>query len=260
MTALLQALPPVLSGAGVPAAIVFLRVAAAVSLMPGLGETAVPVRVRLALAIGLTLAVWPAVPGLGGLAGGGPQPAALRCLFTETAAGLVIGLSLRLMVLALQTAGTMIAQATSLAQMFGGAGAEPMPAASHLMVAAGLALAMTFGLPVRAAGTLIGSSDLWPAGGLPDAAALRDCGLAAVSRSFGLAMSLAAPFLVAGLLANLALGAVNRAMPQLMVMMIGAPAMMLGVIGLMALAVPVGLGLWVRALLAVTDAPFAAGP
>ncbi len=60
-------------------------------------------------------------------------------------------------------------------------------------------------------------------------------GLAQVSRSFALAFSLAAPFVIAGLLYNVALGVINRAMPQLMVAMVGAPAITLGGIALFAL-------------------------
>src|SRR5690606_13126640 len=116
------------------AALVFLRVGAAVALFPALGEQMVPQKVKLAAALAITLAVAPAVsaaeapPGL-------PLPFA-----AEAAAGLVLGFGLRLMILGLQTAGTIAAQSVSLAQMFAGTGPEPQPIVANLLVLAGLAL------------------------------------------------------------------------------------------------------------------------
>ena len=105
----------------------------------------VPVRVKLSLALAFTAIVAPAVS-----AAVAPHTATaealLTCLATETLIGLTLGLVLRLMVLALEIAGTIAAQSTSLSQMFG-AGGEPMPAISHLLVMAGLALAMMAGYP-----------------------------------------------------------------------------------------------------------------
>lgn len=226
--------------------------------LPALGEVTVPVRVRLALSMAVTLAVTPGIRPE--LAANGAMLALLRYLATEVPAGLALGLSLRLLVLALQMAGTMAAQATSLSQMFGGQGAEPMPAMSHLMVAAGLALAMIMGLPQRMIEMLIQSYDLWPAGSYPDIGTLRDWGGGAIAQSFALAFCLAAPFLIAGLLYNVALGILTRAMPQLMITMIGAPAMALGAMILMAVVLPVGLGLWVRLLEGAAIDPFGALP
>lgn len=264
MNQLAPLLDLVWSGALIPAAIVFLRVGAAMALLPALGETVVPLRVRLALTVALTLAVTPAVlPEIiprGAIPVQSAIPALLRHLGTEIPAGLSLGLSLRLFVLALQTAGAMAAQATSLSQMFGGQGAEPMPAMSHLMVAAGLALAMVMGLPERMVAMLIQSYDLWPAGTGPDVASLREWGVGVISQAFALAFCMAAPFLITGLLYNVALGILNRAMPQLMITMIGAPAMVLGAMLLMAAALPVALGLWVRLLLGAASDPFGALP
>ena len=53
-------------------------------------------------------------------------------------------------------------------------------------------------------------------------------GVARVAQAFALGFSLAAPFVIAGFAYNVALGAINRAMPQLMVAFIGAPAITAG--------------------------------
>ena len=239
--------------------VVFLRVAAMMALLPLFGEQAVPARVRLALALAFTLVVAPAVaPGLP--APGGPARM-LALVLGETAAGLALGFALRLLVLALQTAGAVAAQATSLAQIFGaGPGGEPSPAMGHLLVTGGLALAAILGLHVRAAQWMVEGYALIPAGAALDPGLLLEAGLAEIARAFALAVSLAAPFVAAALLYNVTLGVISRAMPQLMVTFIGAPALTLGGLALMLLAAPVLLEVWGAALDRALAAPFAGAP
>ena len=92
--------------------VVFLRVGAMLALVPAFGEQTVPVRVRLGLSIAFSLVVLPAVsPGI-------PPPpdqptAIMSILLAEVVAGLLFGMMLRLFVIALMMAGTLIAQSTS---------------------------------------------------------------------------------------------------------------------------------------------------
>jgi flagellar biosynthetic protein FliR len=235
--------------------VVFLRVGAVAALAPAFGEQSVPARVRLAVALAFALAVLPAVAPLVPPATG--PVATLRICGAEVIAGLTYGIVLRLMVMALQTAGSIAAQSISLAQIAGGGvAAEPAPAVGHLLVLGGLALAATGGLHVRLALFLIESYDLIPAGTLPDAGTLAEAGIGAIARSFALAFSLALPFVIAALLYNLLLGAINRAMPQLMVTFIGAPALTGGALALLLLAAPLLLRLWTGALDGVLADPF----
>lgn len=233
---------------------VFLRVGAAMAVLPAFGEQAVPLRVRLVLALAFTAVVAPAAAErLSPVAEGA---AAARLLLTEPLAGLALGLILRLMVLALQVAGATAAQATSLSQIFGTAAVEPMPAIGHLMLVAGLALAAMLGLHLRLAEALILSYDALPPGRLPGAGLMASWGIAGVARAFALAFSLAAPFVIAATLYNLALGVINRAMPQLMVAFVGAPAITAGGLIIMVLAMPMLLAVWAEALFAVIADPF----
>jgi flagellar biosynthetic protein FliR len=233
--------------------LVFLRVGAAMALLPAFGEQAVPQRVRLVLGLAFTAVV---VPAVSDQVAAVPQALALP-LVTEVLAGLAIGLGLRMFVFALQMAGTMAAQAASLSQLFGGAGAEPQPAIAHLLTMTGLALAVMAGLHVRVAELLILSYDVLPPGRLPGAGDLADWGLHQVARAFALAFALAAPFAIASLIYNVALGVINRAMPQLMVAFVGAPALTLGGLILLALAAPLALPVWLHALQGFLAAPFA---
>ncbi len=223
---------------------VLLRVGAIVALIPAFGEQAVPARVKTAVALALALITAPAVAPLVGDPPSTPA-AFVRILVSEPVTGLIFGFLLRLMIMALSMAGALVAQGLSLAQMFGaGPAAEPMPVFSHLLVGAGLALAAVLGLHVEAAQYIIQSYVAAPFGLVLPADMVLQTTAAAIAGSFGIAISLAAPFLVAALVYNLAIGAINRAMPQLMVTFIGAPALTAGGLLLLVVTVPVVLGHW----------------
>lgn len=253
LLAQLQALVDLATQALWPAVVVFLRVGAMMSLMPAFGESAVPQRIRLVLALAFTAAVAPAIwENL-------PQTAGLPTLLTEVVIGLLLGAGLRFFVFCLQSAGTMIAQATSLSQIFGGV-SEPQPAVGHLLVMAGLAVAVISGLPVRIAEMLILSYAVLPAGAMPSAADAVTWGVGGISRMFRLALQISAPFIVASLVYNLALGFINRAMPALMVSFIGAPALSAGGLILLAVLTPIALPVWQQALDGFLSAPFGRMP
>lgn len=238
--------------------IIFLRVGAVLALAPGFGERSIPARFRLSLALAFTLIAFPAVaPDLGLEVQDG---SIWRWVLVESAIGLSIGAALRFFVIALMLAGTMMSQASSLSQLFGGSSGEPQPAIGNLLVLGALALAMGLGLHVRFAELLIASYSALPPGVLPDAALIKDWGLQGVSRSFALAFSLAAPFVIGGLIYNVALGAINRAMPQLMVAFVGAPALTAGGLILLAIIAPATLLIWHEAFVDFLIAPFELAP
>ena len=236
--------------------IVFLRVGAAMAILPAFGEQSVPRRVRLGLALCFTIIVAPAVtPLLPDVT----QPAqAMRLLATEVLSGLILGLGLRLFVLALQTAGAMAAQSTSLSQIFGGsAGVDPQPAIAHLLTIAGLALAVLADLHIHVARALIGSYSVFAPGTFAPASLVATWGTFRVAEAFSLAFVLAAPFVVASLVYNVALGIINRAMPQLMVSFVGAPALTFGGLAILLLALPTLLDVWLSALQTFLGNPMA---
>ena len=201
---------------------VFLRVGVTFTILPGIGETFIPMRVRLAGALVFTLVLTPAVAPIIGELGGTIPP--LRFFLTEAVTGFILGIGLRLIVIALQVAGVMAAQATSLSQIMGGASPDPQPAMGGIMLLAGLTLAVASGLHVHLVQSFILSYEVLPAGAFPLSNDTAAWGIARVGAVFSIAFSLAAPFLIASLLYNLMLGVISKAMPQLMVAFVGAPA------------------------------------
>ncbi|MCZ4352894.1 flagellar biosynthetic protein FliR [Roseovarius aestuarii] len=226
-------------------AVVFLRVGPIVSLFPGIGEQSVPMRIKLALALAFTAICAPAVaPYLMGQ----PDSDFAWLAVTETAIGLMIGIGVRLFLLAMQTAGSIAAQATSLSQILGAAGVTPLPAMGHVLALGAITLAMIMGLHVRVAELVITTYGIFPVGDLPGSAGVSQWGVAQVARAFSLAFTLAAPFVIVSVLYNLTLGIINRAMPQMMVVFVGAPVITAGGLFLLFLLAPSMLGLWMTAL------------
>ena len=127
-----------------------------VALMPAFGERTVPPRIKLVVIFGFVMIVAPAVPS----SGVAPSiDTATVLLLTETIAGALLGLGIRMFILALQTAGSIAAQSTSLSQILGGAVADPLPAMGYVLIISGLALAVMLGLHIKAAQIIILSYD-----------------------------------------------------------------------------------------------------
>lgn len=235
--------------------IVFLRAAPVMALFPGFGERTVPTRFKLVLAIMFTVVIAPALaPELSEVVGAPPPIGWL--VLSETVVGLIIGIGIRLFLLALQTAGAIAAQSTSLSQILGDAGVTPLPAIGHLLVIGGLALAMILGLHIRVAEMLILTYALFPVAQLPDAAAVSFWGIRQVASAFALAFTLSAPFVIVSVLYNITLGVINRAMPQMMVVFVGAPVITGTGLALLFLLAPAMLSLWIEALQGFVANPF----
>jgi type III secretion system FlhB-like substrate exporter len=135
----LQALAEILDfsePAMVSAFLVLIRVGTVTALLPGFGEQSIPMRIRLLVALAFTAIVWPVVSS--------SFTATLqdmpKLMLTESNVGFLVGISIRLIVMALQLAGSIAAQSTSIAQVAGsGATPDPMPAIGNILVMIGLA-------------------------------------------------------------------------------------------------------------------------
>jgi flagellar biosynthetic protein FliR len=237
--------------------LVILRVGAAMAFLPAFGEQVVPMRVKLAATLAfstiLTPVIWPNIEHV----------VSQREWFTlvgpEVIAGLLVGFVFRLMVFALQIAGTIAAQSTSLSQFFGGGlGADPQTAFSTFFVVSSLCLAVMLGLHIRVIELLISSYESFPIGVWPGGGPTAEWAIIKISETFGLGFTLAGPFVLASLIYNLGLGAINKAMPQLMVALVGAPAISFGGILLLLISSPIILNVWGRTFIRLTS-PAGAG-
>jgi len=205
--------------------LVFVRIAAMLSLMPAIGETNIPPQIRLALALVMALVMMPLVSDR--LPAMPAATAALAWLIVgEILVGLFVGLTARLMMSALHLAGTIVAFQSGLAaaQSFDPSQGAQSALMSRFFSLLGIVAIFAFDFHHVAIRAMAGSYMLFaPGAPLPLADAVQTI-IAVVADSFALGLQLAAPFLVYGMVFNIALGLVARLMPQLQVFFIAMPA------------------------------------
>ncbi len=217
----------------------FARVGTMVMLMPGIGERFIMSRAKLVIALFIALLMLPVVRPILQVPA---DPAALMAiLISEILIGGMLGLSARLIMAALSIAGVIMANQIGLgfATAVDPAMGQQNPSIGNLLTLLGVTLILVTDLHHLAIGAIHHSYTMLPPGAYPavgDAAAL---GLQAVGKSFALALQLAAPFVVFGLLFNLGLGILARLMPQFQVFFLGAPASIM--LGMALLAATIGL-------------------
>ena len=222
------------------------RIGGAFFLMPGFGESFVSPRTRLVMALLASLAMTPsqfdaiaAVPPPGVLAG---QVGA------ELIIGLAIGLWLRMFVYALFIAGAVIAQQLALNHIFNGI-AENIgtSALSNLLMLCGINLFFALNLHGSTLIALANNLHDMPLGrGTVPMELFANRILEGVQSTFTTGIELALPFLVVGTLLYAALGFINKAMPQLMVFFVAAPAITGTGLVLFLIALPMILTQWAK--------------
>src|SRR3954454_9668447 len=204
--------------------LVFARVGAMVMLLPGLGEVNIPTRVKLAIALALTLIILPLHRAAYHVETGSLTPL-LVLLVHEIVIGVVLGATARVTLAALQVAGSVIAQQLGLGFV---TAVDPTQGQQGLLIGnfltiLGLTLLFatdTHHLVIAALNdsyAIFSPGELMPGG---DIAALAT---RAFSAAFRIGAQLAAPFLVFGLVFNMGLGVLARLMPQMQVYFVGVP-------------------------------------
>jgi flagellar biosynthetic protein FliR len=220
--------------------LIFARLSSIVMLIPGIGESFIPARIRLSLAFVMTLALYPVLgaaaplePGtVDGLAG---------AIIKEIAIGLLIGGVLRLFMNALAVCGEVISiQSTlSFAQTANPAEATPSTTLGTFLGLLALVLIMTTNLHHLFIEAIVRSYALFP---FHKTVRVGDAGYLAVQtmgRSFALGLQLAAPVMVFAIVFNVATGLVGRVMPQFQVFFVASPLMVLTSLSVFALSLGV---------------------
>ena len=217
--------------------LVFARIGAVVMLLPGLGDNAVPPRVRLIAALLVSLVIFPVVarylPPVPGSA------AALGALIVaEMAVGLLIGAIVKILFSALAVTGSIIGLQSGLAaaNLFDPSQNQQAAILARFLGLAAIVLLFAANLHHAIIEGLARSYMMFAPGGelMPgDFAALA---VDAVAASFALGLQLAAPFLVYGIVFNIGLGLMARLAPTLQVFFIAQPLnLLLGFALLLAL-------------------------
>ncbi len=226
--------------------LVFARVGAILMLVPAFGDESVSPRIRLILALLISLTLQPIVAGhlLPGLEG----DALALALVREVAIGLAIGALVRILYLSLATAGAVIAiqAGFSMVTAFDPTMGGQTSTVTRLMSVG--ALLFLFALNIHhllIVGVVKSYSFITPE--MTTAGRdLAEVAVKAVTWSFAVGLQIAAPFLVFGLVLNVGLGLAARLAPTIQVFFIAQPFMLLVGIALMLICLASGLELWAR--------------
>jgi flagellar biosynthesis protein FliR len=204
--------------------LVFARIGTMVMLLPGLGEMSVPSRFRLTIALVLAAVLLPLHRNAYqvDLRSFGPL---LGLLAQEVFVGAVLGFTVRLLISALQVAGSVIAQQLGLGFV---TAVDPSQGQQNVIVSnfltmLGITLVFASDMHHLVIAALDDSYSLFAPGELPllgDVAALTT---RTIGTAFRIGIQLSAPFIVFGLLFNVGLGVLSRLMPQMQVFFIGLP-------------------------------------
>lgn len=219
--------------------LLFARVAAMLMLMPLLGDETVPRQVRLLLALGLTVALSDLLrPAVMPFIGGGEVKLAIL-LLGETLTGLALGMLARLFFQAAVMAGSIVSLQSGLTTaiifdpMLGG----QVPILGKLVGLAAALLCFSLGLHEWWFAALIRSYTLFPPGVPLSPGDWATLAVSTVGKATALAVSLAAPFLVFGILFNVALGFAARLAPTIQIFFVAQPLLIAGGIALLAVTV-----------------------
>ena len=204
--------------------VVFVRIGTAIAFLPGFSAVYVPMRLRLLLAMLLSLLVTPTLQNV--LPAMPHSPAALGLqLLGEATIGLFIGCMARITFAALQVAGSYVALLASFANSFV---QDPIvdqqsSTIGGFFTTLGVVVLFAADLHHLMLRTLVDSYTVFlPQAGMP----LADITAAiarAVADSFALGVQLSAPFVVVSLVYNVGMGMLGRLVPQLQVFFFGLP-------------------------------------
>jgi flagellar biosynthetic protein FliR len=216
--------------------LVFARIGTMVMLMPGLGEVNIPTRIRLGIALALTLILLPLhrdayQVNLENLV---PLPV---LMVHEILVGLILGATARVTISALTVAGSVIAQQLGLGFV---TAVDPTQGqqgivVGNLLTILGITLLFATDLHHLVIAALTDSYKIFRPGELMSSGDVAALATKTFALAFKIGVQLSAPFLVFGLVFNLGLGVLARLMPQMQVYFVGAPlSILLGFLILVA--------------------------
>ena len=219
--------------------LVFARIGTMVMLLPGFGELSVPVRVRLTVALVLTAVLLPLHRSAYNLDLRSFGPVVVM-LAQEMLIGAVLGLTARLIISALQIAGSVIAQQLGLGFV---TAVDPTQGQQGMIVGnflAVLGITMIFATDLHhlVIAALNDSYIIFKPGEIPVLGDVANALSGTVAGAFRIGVQIAAPFLVFGLLFNMGLGILSKLMPQMQVFFVGMPLSIM--VGFLILILVVG--------------------
>lgn len=223
--------------------LIFVRIGTALMLLPGFGESYISSRIRLLLALMVSLVVYPATAPL--LPDLPTSPAALLLLiFGEAFIGLFLGSLSRILMAALSIGGMMIATVTGLANALTNdpTAAQQGSIAGSFLSTLALLIIVVLDLHHLLLRGVIESYQLFIPGQPLLTGDLSQMVTRVVAKAFLLGFQIASPFIAIGLIFNLGLGLLSRLMPQMQIFFIAIPLQILVGLAVLMIALPAIMG------------------
>jgi flagellar biosynthetic protein FliR len=218
--------------------VVFTRIGAAMTIMPGVGDSFTPANIRLYIALGLSVCLAPLMMPM--MPNPLPHTAGLLALLgMEFIVGLFFGTIARIFMTALDTAGMIISMQSGLsnAQLFNPAFSSQGSLVGAFLSVTGVVILFAANMHHLLFYGLVGSYNLFPVGVVPDAGSMAEMIAGAIAASFKIGVQISAPFIVVGMLLYIAMGVLSRLMPQIQVFMIAIPLQIILSLVLLAMVV-----------------------
>ena len=204
--------------------ITFVRIGAAATIMPGIGDSFVPQNIRLYIALGISLTLMPLVAPY--LPNPLPNTAGLLVLIAcEFVIGIFIGTIARILMTALDTAGMVISMQSGLgnAQVFNPTMSTQGSLIGAMMSVTGVVMIFVTNMHHLLIYGLIGSYEVFPVGKIPDSGGMAEMISKAIGGSFLVGIQISAPFIVLSMMLYIGMGVLSRLMPQVQVFMLSLP-------------------------------------
>lgn len=208
---------------------IFSRLGSIIMMVPGIGESYVSAKFRMFLALSISFLLLPALYHYV------PSPPdeisqLVMLIGYEIFVGIFFGTLLRLIMDALETAGTIIALQTGLssATVFNPTLASQSPLPSATLGVVGTTLIFVTGLDHTLLRGMVDTYTIFPPNGPSLIGDMTQLFIQTMGRSFATGVELAMPFLVMGLLMFLALGLIQKLMPVIQLYLITIPLQIWG--------------------------------
>lgn len=213
-----------LAGSVLAFLLTFTRVGTAIMIMPGLGDSFIPERIRLHLALGLSFVLFPMLYKYMPAETPGTFPL-IMLIISEAVIGLMIGTVARIFMVALDTAGMVISMQSGLAnaQVFNPAMSSQGSIMGAFLSVTGVVVLFSLNLHHMLIMGVVESYQMFPLGQMPDTGSMAELISHAVNASFKIGIKLAMPFVVMTLLIYVGMGVLSRLMPQVQVFLIVLP-------------------------------------
>ena len=232
--------------------LVFARMGSMVMLLPGFGESNIPARVKLGIALLLTLIILPLhradyhvdITSVTSL---------MVLMVHEIVIGIVLGATARVTLSALSVAGSVIAQQLGLGFV---TAIDPTQGQQgqligNFLTILGMTLLFATDTHHLVLAALNESYKIFSPGALMPTGDVAALATRAFAEAFKIGLQLSAPFLVFGLVFNIGLGVLARLMPQMQVYFVGVPLSILAGFLILAVVIAAMMGTYLEYFIGV---------